>query len=283
LDRVAAEAPAMLDRPLPDLAAWVAHFQATAIPVLACTAQAVAAMREREDHVDANLIGETIAADPLMTLRVLAHAAVNRPARVVTDTGTVTAAVVMMGIGPFFRAFGTLPTVEERLRGQDQALHGALGVLRRSHRAASLALGFAVHRMDLDAALIHQAALLHDFAELLLWCHAPALALEVVALQGRAPTMRSAAVQRLLLGIELQKLQSELMRAWKLHELLVKTATETHDERPSVRTVALAVRMARHSMSGWANAALGEDFSDAAGLLNLSVAAVRALVLDIVT
>ena len=42
------------------------------------------------------------------------------------------------------------------------------------------ALAFAVHRMDHDAPVIHAAALLHDFAELLLWLHAPVLSLIVV-------------------------------------------------------------------------------------------------------
>ena len=74
----------MLDRPLPDLAAWVAHFLAAPIPVLASTAEAIEAMRLREDDVDANLIGEMVAGDPWMTLRVLSHAAANRPPRMLT-------------------------------------------------------------------------------------------------------------------------------------------------------------------------------------------------------
>ena len=42
--------------------------------------------------------------------------------------------------------------------------------------------GFAAHRMDHDAAVLHEAALLHDFAELLLWVRAPALALEIACI-----------------------------------------------------------------------------------------------------
>ena len=74
-----------------------------------------------------------VAGDPLMTLRVLSHAAANRPPRMVTDTGTVTAAVVMMGISPFFRAFGPPPTVEDHLSAQPAALAGMRKVLRRSN------------------------------------------------------------------------------------------------------------------------------------------------------
>lgn len=270
-----------LAEPLPDLAAWVSYFLQAPIPVLASTAEAVEAMRRREDDVDANLIGEMVADDPWMTLRVLSHAAANRPPRMLTDTGTVTAAVVMMGIGPFFRAFDALPTVEDRLQDLEGALEGMQDVLRRSHRAATFALAFSVHRMDKDAALIHQAALLHDFAELLLWCHAPSLALELRKLQHREPTMRSAAAQRQALGIELAELQLALMRAWQLHDLLVKTADERHAPHPSVKTVALAVRIARHSAQSWDNPALADDFAEAAGLLNLSTAAARQLVLAI--
>ena len=93
-----------LTEPLPDLAAWVDCFRTADIPVLAETAEALEAMRAKEDDVDANLLGEMIAGDPLMTLKVLVHAAQHRPTRLVTDPETVTAAIVLMGIGPFFRA-----------------------------------------------------------------------------------------------------------------------------------------------------------------------------------
>src|SRR2546426_1118557 len=83
----------------------------------------------------------------------------------------------------------------------------ALDVLRRAHRAANFALGFAVRRMDHDAAVIHQAALLHDFAEMLLWCHAPALALRIREAQRADSTLRSSVAQLDVLHVELPDLQ----------------------------------------------------------------------------
>lgn len=268
-------------QPLPDLASWTACFLRAPIPVFAHSAEALEALRAHEDDVDANLIGEMVAGDPLMTLHVLSYAAEHRPPRMITDTGTVTAAVVMMGIGPFFRAFGPPETVEDRLQAMPEALAGIRAVLQRSHRAATYAIGFAVHRMDPDAALIHQAALLHDFAELLLWCHAPALALDIQRRQQAEPGLRSALAQRHVLHVELGEVQQALMRAWRLHDLLVKTADERHADHPSVRTVALAVRLARHSAHGWDNPALGDDIDDIADLLKLSPAAAQQLVQDI--
>ena len=118
-----ASAPSQpLSQPLRDLGAWTAHFRAAEIPVLAETAEALEALRLNEDDVDANGIGEMISDDPLMTLKVLAFSSTHRGSRVVTDTETVIAALVMMGISPFFAAFGPQPTVEERLQAQPEAL-----------------------------------------------------------------------------------------------------------------------------------------------------------------
>jgi HD-like signal output (HDOD) protein len=270
-----------LTRALPDLAAWASHFRAAQIPVLAQTSEAIEALRENEDAVDANGIGEMIGSDPLMTLKVMAYIATHRPARVVTDIETVTGALVMMGISPFFRAFGPQPTIEDQLAEQPEALEGLRDVLTRAHRGAQFALAFAVHRMDHDAPVIHQAALLHDFAEMLLWCHAPALAHAIRQAQRADATLRSSAVQRQMLNIELADLQHALMKAWRLPELLVRITDERHADTASVKNVLLAVRLARHTARGWDNAALPDDIADIAALLNLSPVATMQLVRDV--
>ena len=186
---------AEIHHPLPDLGAWTTASRDADLPVLADTAEAIEALRANEDAAGANRLGELIAADPLMTLKVMAHASAQRHSRLVTDAESVTAALVI-GITPFFRDFGAQPTIEARLADRPEALAGARVVLQRSHRATRFALGFAVHRSDHDAALIHLAALLHDFAELLLWCHASLLlALELQSRQRVDLTLRSSAAQ----------------------------------------------------------------------------------------
>lgn len=267
-----------LTRPLTDLNAWTAHFRTAEIPVLAETAEALEAMRPREDDVDANLIGEMISGDPLMTLKVLAYAATHRGSRMVTDTETVIATLVMMGISPFFRAFGPQPTVQQQLAGEPEALAGLLDTVRRAHRSANFALGFAVHRRDHDAAVIHEAALLHDFAEMLLWCHAPTLALRIRDAQQNNAALRSSAAQREVLNIALPDLQQSLMKSWRLPELLVRISDGAHAQQASVKNVVLAVRLARHSAQGWDNAAIPDDVADVAALLNLSPAAALQLI-----
>ena len=266
-----------LTQPLADLSAWVACFRDAEIPVMADTADALEAMREREDDVDANLIGEMIADDPLMTLKVMAYGAKNRPARVVTEPETVTSTLVMMGISPFFRAFGPQPVLENMLADRPEALAGLKAVLRRASRAANFALSFAVHRCDPDAAVIHQAALLHDFAEMLLWCHAPDLALAIRDAQLTDPTLRSSTEQRRTLNVELLDLQHTLMLEWHLPDLLVRITDDKQSKHPNVQCVMLGVRLARHTAAGWDNAAIPDDVNDVAQLLNLSTAATLSL------
>jgi len=267
----AAPAPSITRAP-GDVAGWAALFDAASLPVLDDTARAVAALRDNEDAVDARLLAETVAADPLLTLKLMAHVARLRRHRDADSRGdpeTVTAALVLLGIGPFFRAFADPPTVEQHLGGRPAALAGFREVLRRSHRAANFALGFAVHRMDHDAPVIHEAALLHDFAEMLLWLRAPDLAETIAARQSADPSLRSACVQREVLNIELPDLQHALMLAWRLPPLLVRISDDRHADSDQVRNVLLAIRVARHSARGWDNAALPDDVADVAALLHL--------------
>jgi HD-like signal output (HDOD) protein len=274
-------APGEIVRPFADLSGWLRHFRAAEIPVLRETVDAIEALRANEDATDANSIGEMIGGDPLMTLKILIYASAHRSRRVETSVETVIAALVMMGIPPFFRAFSNQVAVEDRLAHDAEALAGVGRVLRRAHRGARFALAFAIHRTDPNAATIHAAALLHEFAELLLWCHAPGLALAIQKIQRDDPTLRSSAVQQQVLNVDLEKLQESLVATWQLPRLLSQTEREPQAGNTGARTVALAARLARHTAMGWDNAAVPDDISEIADLLNLSVAATSHLAMQI--
>jgi HD-like signal output (HDOD) protein len=271
-----------IQQPPRDLSHWMQLFDVRLLPVLTSTAAELELLRQNEDAVDANMLAEVIALDPLMTLKLLAHVAHLRRGREGSEPETVTAALVMLGISPFFKVFGQQPTVDEHLAEMPAALAGFNEVLLRSRRAASFAIGFAVHRMDYDAPVIHEAALLHDFAELLLWLRAPALALQIIERKAADPSLRSSAIQKELLNIELDELEHALMLSWRLPTLLVQI-TDEHAAAPGlqVRNVQLAIRLARHSAQSWDNPALPDDISDISQLLSISPDAVQRLVLEI--
>ncbi len=260
----------MLQRPLPSLESWVSYLSQADIPVLKRTARELARLRENEENVTGRQVAGVILQDPLMTLRVLAYIEATRRANQTADITTIDRAVMMIGITPFFEKFDGLPQVEDRLKEQPQALIGLLRVIARARQAAMFARDWAVLRHDLDIDEVIIAALLHDCAEILLWCFAPTLMLAVRALQAENPRLRSAAAQQTVLGIRGTELQLALAKAWRLPELLLSLMDDTHVEHPRARNVIHAVNLARHSANGWDDPAIPDDIADIGKLLGIS-------------
>ncbi len=264
------------------LAGWMACFDPATLPILSSSAAMIEEWRANEDAVDAHLLAESLASDALFTIKLFAHLARLRRGRQDSEPETLVQALVLLGIGPFFRDFAPQASVDERLAAVPEALAGFHAVQERARRAARFALAFAVQRMDRDNAVLHGVALLHDFAELLLWLHAPDFALEIARRQQADSTLRSATVQMEVLGIRLYELQHALMREWQLPRVLIDFA-DAKRESSSVqaRNVLLAIRLARHTAKGWDNAALTDDVRDIAELLHMGVEPTLALLRDI--
>ena len=258
------------------LAKWLSAFDVRSVPVLESSACAIEELRAQEDGVDAHQLADRLGADPLLTVKVLSLVA-ELPGRrgrsdQMGEPRTLLAALLLLGIRPFFRAFGRQAAVEALLASDPEALAGFRHVLRRANRAADFALAFAVHRMDPDAGIIRSATLLHEFAELLLWCRAPALAVEMERRRVRDPTTPSCELERAVLNIDLVELRRGLMSAWQLPTMLTQIADDRHVDAAQVRNVWLAVRLARHSARGWEDPAIPDDVSEIATLLQLGVA-----------
>lgn len=246
------------------------------LPVLRATRRGIEHWAQRRDEVDANRLADLVLRDPMMVVRTLAYVAGRMGSRLATPVQTVTAALVLTGIEPFFNTFGELPVLEDRLEGQTAALEGAHAAVERAHVAARIAAAFAVHRQDDDAELLHQAALLHGFAGLLLWVEAPADALAIAQWQRHDPQLRSVDAQRVQLGIALDTVEQQLLERWGLAESLRHSAKGAESVRE--QAVRLAVRIARHAQGGWHNPALPDDFTEAGELLHLPPAGAASLV-----
>ncbi|QEL65714.1 hypothetical protein OTERR_22380 [Oryzomicrobium terrae] len=268
----------MIETTLPDLDSWVTYFSEHEIPVLRHTGRQLESLAENVDRVNGRDISAVALHDPLMTVRVLAYIQPYRGKRLQGEITTVEQAVMMLGIEPFFRHFSKVLVVEDTLKTHPQALLGLLHVARRAQRASRYAYDWALWRHDLNAEEVRIAALLHDLAEILLWCFAPHLALEIQARQHADRSLRSAVVQDQVLGIQLSELQQALCHAWALPDLLPRLMDDQHASHPRVRNVILAVNLARHSANGWDDAALPDDYTAIGELLNLTPEAVRARV-----
>lgn len=266
----------MLDHPLPDIDAWALFFSNNGLPVLRVTKRRIEEMRTNLDRVDARELARVILQDPIMTVRVLAFTQPMRGRSLQRDITTIASSVVMAGIEPFFNHFSELFTIEDQLKGAgSHALLGVLQIARRSQRAADYAQDWAVWRHDVNMEEVRIAALLHDLAEILVWCSAPTLGLAIHDQQKANPTMRSADAQKQTLGFTFQEIQQELCRVWNLPELLRTLIDEESAGTPRVQNVTLAVRLARHSSYSWEDPALPDDYKDIGELLNVTPETVR--------
>ncbi len=281
MSAILAPSPARLTQPLPTPLSWAAVLSDSDIPVLRPTAAALEKLAAHQESVSAHDIAETIMSDPLMTARLFAHLTARAGRGRTSSLGSVTRAAIMLGVAPFFEAFTRVPHVGEHLRDDHAAQRGLLRVVARAVRAAQYARDWAVIRQDREAETIMMAALLHDLAEMLVWCAAPALSLEVQSRLERSPGLRSRDAQRIVLGCTIDEIQAELMVRLRLPELLVAMNDPGTPRDPRMRTVSLAIRLARHSATGWEDPALPDDYTDIAELLHVSPQRVREMLLPV--
>lgn len=259
----------MIDRPFETMETWVEYFNSTEMPILRQTVRRLEDARENIDRINGRDIAAIVLQDPLLAIRVLAYIQPFRGKHLRSDITTIANAVMMLGVEPFFKHFESPLTIESLLKDEPQALLGVLHVIRRVQRASRYAHEWAFERHDMNVEEVELAALLHDLAEILLWCFAPRLAIDIRKRQLADPSLRSAVAQEQVLGIRLFDLQLALCDAWHLPELLKALMDDASAKLPRVRNVVLAVNLARHSASDWNNPALPDDFAAIEKLLHI--------------
>jgi HD-like signal output (HDOD) protein len=248
---------------------WVAFLSRAEIPVLKQTARDLAALQEDAENISARGVADVIDRDPMMTVKLLRYLQTHKHRRQEHEVVQVEQALLMLGVEAFFRKLPPDPLAEEMLGSHTGALLNLLLVVRRSQRASAYAFDWAVRLRDLHFEEVRIAALLHDLAEMLMWCFAPADMLKIHALQKQDKSLRSRAAQEEVLGFAMVDLQLELARKWSLPKLLLTLMDDKCATQTRVRNVILAVNLARHSANGWDDAALPDDYKDIGELLNM--------------
>lgn len=257
---------------------WVALFTRADLPVLKQTARDLDMLRADENRVTVNSIAGIIARDPMMTVKLLRYLQQHKHKIQTAEVIQVTQVLLMLGIEPFFNKIPVQPLVEEMLKPHIVALPPMLRAVHRSHRASEYAKDWAVHLRDLHYEEVRIAGLLHDIAEMLMWCFAPAQMLEIHGIQKKDKTLRSRDVQQRILGFALPDLQRELARQWELPKLLLTLMNDASAMQPRVRNVLLAVNLARHSTHGWDDPALPDDYRDISELLRIPATDVMLMI-----
>ncbi len=248
--------------------AWIVHLTQIDLPILKKTADEIARLKSIEDKITGKDISSVILHDPLMTIKVLRFIESRRKSQTAEIT-TISHAIMMMGTGAFFEHFSDFETVEDLLSDNPLALSGMLSVISRSRHAALYAQDWSILRHDIESDEVAIAALLHDMAEMLLWCYSPDELIEIRRRMMRDASLRSGDTQRAVLGFDLLKLQMLLAAVWKLPSLLRSLMDTNHAHLPRVINVNLATALARHSALGLHNAALPDDYAAINEFLNI--------------
>lgn len=242
------------------LSEWLPQLATFTVPALRGTVTRLRELRRNEDRVTAREIAGVVLCDPLMTLNVLRYSQSRMRARQPTEITTVEHAIMMHGVQPFFKEFAAPLILEDVLAGHPDGLRGAQYVLSRAYQAALTARHFSALRHDIESEEVLIGALLHDLAELLLWCTAPTTALQLDHMLKTNPGLRSSSAQFAVLGFPLSDLQIQLARDWHLPAMLRLLMDDRESSSPRVRIVRVAVATARHSAHGWFDPALPDDY-----------------------
>lgn len=254
-----------------DAAAWLKHLSRVNIPVLKQTARGLTKLKQDEDNLSARAISSVVLNDPFMVFKVLSYAKKHAGKRQVQDLVEVEAAVLMMGTSTFYRNLAPDLLVDDRLQSNIPALTHLLILIKRAHRAAYYAADWAALHKDLHSEEIWIAALLHDFAEMLMWCFAPDKMNEIFFLQKNDKTLRTVDAQEQVLGFHLMDLQKELIRVYGMPPLLCQLMDDEAELDNRAQNVSLAVNLARHSANGWDDTALPDDYEAIAAFLHVDV------------
>lgn len=263
-----------------DAIAWLKNLRKINIPVLKQTARELAKLKEDEDNLSARAISTVVLNDPFMVFKVLSYTNSHPGKHQVQDILEVEQAVIMLGTSNFFGHLSPDLLVDDRLKSNIPALTHLLKLIKRAHRAAYYAADWAALRKDLHSEEIWIAALLHDFAEMLMWCFAPEKMNIIFDMQKNDKSLRTKDVQQQILGFHTSDLQKELIKVYAMPPLLTQLMNDDGETEQDyrVKNVSLAVNLARHSANGWDDAALPDDYAAIAEFLHVDVARVLYII-----
>lgn len=248
---------------------WTAYLESVDLPVLRRTAEEIGRLAKKADHVTSAELAKVILHDPILTLRVLRLANRPRSSRFENGTTMVEHAVVVIGVTPLFEQLSRLPVLEDVLQTKERALESLRCALSQAFHAAYLARDWSILRMDMQAEEVYVAALLHDFARLVMGCVSSEDMLKARRLQRKEGLSAEEAETRVF-GFPLFELQDALATAWRLPDLTLSLMDPKNVERPRTRLVLVATEVVRHAAKGWYAEALVKDYETLAELLHLT-------------
>jgi hypothetical protein len=221
------------------------------VPVLRATVVELARLEGAQEQVASAALANTLLRDPLMTLRILQFLYSHRTRSQTQDITTIAHAIMMLGLGRFFREFGALPAIEDRLAAAPDAVIDVYASASRARLASLFARDWATQRHDMDPEEVMVAALVHDVTDLLVVCEWPQQPPAFSTL-GRA------------------ELRAALFARLGLPGLLNELTADADTQHPRILNVSLACALARCCADGWSDPCLEELLQRVQRLLHIS-------------
>ena len=122
----------------------------------------------------------------------------------------------------FYRNLSPDFLVDDRLKSKIFTLTHLLKLIKRAHLAAYYAADWAALHKDLHFDEVWIATLLHDFAEMLMWCFAPEKMNTIFDMLKKDKSLRGKDAQAQVLGFHLSDLQKELINTYAMPSSLMQ-------------------------------------------------------------
>ena len=206
------------------VAAWIDFLSNKPIPVLKLTARELQLLKEDENKLTVRNITPIVLRDPFMVFCVLSYAKQHPSKHQQQDLIQVEQAILMMGTNAFYQNLPTNLLIEDQLKDKLPALGQLLKIVKRTHRATYFATDWAAYHKDLRSDEVHIGTLLHDLAEMLLWCFAPNKMLNIAHLQQADKTLRSKiAFKKECWALKYQIYKKHLLKRFNCHHYFLNS------------------------------------------------------------
>jgi HD-like signal output (HDOD) protein len=251
--------------------AWIKLAANEPLPQMRTTSRALRRLARFNDPDLSQIVG-VIRQDCGFSIQLFRRLSELKTERQVSEVTTLERAVVMIGSGRVLSLVDELPVVEELLAGD--RLAGYMKVVTRSYHAARQALDWARVRGDGVPQEVGLAALMYDFAELVLWRFGEEvmLKLEQVSVMDSFDEAGQEKQEIEVLGFTMQTLGRELAKRWQLPSLVHTCLIPISALEPRTLGPIFAAKLARAAQHGWYHPAVLELVDMAGDYLDMSAA-----------
>ncbi len=236
------------------------------LPALHKTVTDLDALYRKDDPFE--YLSDVIHRDPGVTCGVFTRANSVQHQHFGMPVTTIEHAAMMLGLDRMKSIPEKLPVIDPAIAKDDKK--GLLAVYSRSYHAAIQASAWARLRADMVPWEVFSAALLHDLGEMVIWAFQPDKAEEIEDLTHGTGHQSRETAQLHVLGFTCHALSVELAQLWKLPLLVHDVLNHENADKPRIKSILLANRIARAAEQDWYSEKMVSYIEEIAELLHLS-------------